>query len=197
MIPGEIEQRPDLHLAVRHLRLHAAARQLDTVRTQLVHGFGPEIVSRPREADGPWNSDAGQGIVDHVEFLAEFRRLLRGVECRMRPGMVPDFESAAVQVGHILPTEKVFLVVHPLVGDEKCGLESQLFEERSDEGDLRFDRIIQGQHDGFVGDAGGGQTRGGTHEQKKEKGEKPDTELPEAGMASERWLQTAWRSPAC
>src|SRR5580704_4335272 len=53
----DIEQGPDLDLAVRNLRLHSTPRELDAMQLQLFQGFGPEVVAGPCEADGLWHAD--------------------------------------------------------------------------------------------------------------------------------------------
>ena len=94
---------------------------------------------------------AGQGVVDHLQFLAKLCCLLRFIERGVRPGMIADLESPPVKIGDVVPAEKVLLVAHPLLGNEECRLESQLFEEWIDKLDLRFDGIVEGKHDGLVG----------------------------------------------
>src|SRR5205823_13117475 len=117
---------------------------------QLRERFRPEVIARPCEADGFWDADLRQGVVDPLDFVTDSHCLAGLVEYSMRPGVVSDLEAASVEIGNIVPAEKVLFVVHPGVGDEECCLKAKLLEQRSDELDLRFDGIIERKHDGLV-----------------------------------------------
>jgi hypothetical protein len=68
--------------------------------------------------------------------------------------VIADLESSSIEVGHFFPTEEVGLIVHPIVGDEKSGLESQLLKQWSDKVDLRLNCVVESEYYGFVRDSG-------------------------------------------
>jgi len=67
----------------------------------------------------------------------------------MAPRMVADFKSVVMELLDLLPGHVVLLVLGEIesFGDEKGGAESMFLEERSDEGCVAGDRIVEGQND--------------------------------------------------
>ena len=119
----------------------------------------------------------GLGLVERAVNQEQFRSQPRGVfrhrEVGMGPTVVADLEAHLLDFGNLLPTHEISPVVHPLVRDEKCRAETQLFEQWRDKSAMRLDRVVEGEHHQLVRHGLGRRAKGGPRAEHEHRGEQP------------------------
>ena len=88
-------------------------------------------------------------LLDVLDVGSELLELL-SAHHDMTTRVIADLEAVRMELLDLVPGHVVLLVLGEIepFGDEKGGAESMFLEERSDEGCVAGDRIVEGQHDG-------------------------------------------------
>src|SRR5690606_35629481 len=135
-------------LRVGMLRRAAATREADAVSAKDRKRRLRDRVARPGEGHGPRDAMLHAACRDRLDLVLEPADRRVG-DAHVGSRVVSDLETAAVEVGDLLPRH-VGGLVRPEgepFGDEERRAESVALEERRRDGVVRLHRVVEGEDD--------------------------------------------------
>ena len=156
MMLGRIERGAELQRAVLGLGRNTAPGEPEAAFPQDPQRLRSEVIGAMRVADRAGHAHFLQLVVDQGQLAGHAGGILGCGEVCMRPGVIANLESHLVDLGDLQPGHEILAVVHPTMRHKEGGLKSQLFEQGSDKGAVRFHGVIEREHDRLRRDARGG-----------------------------------------